>query len=305
MIKRRKKLRGTRHKSKLGKRLTNTVRTKYFEQSLLSQYLKRGNTLQLDKTGKGFWSGSILDANSSSTSKELEVKFQSKLKDIASRITIAEQETGRLNRQVDFAIKRSEIRRPISILGRGNIVTKKIKDTVNEHKLKHKCDIAYILLDKFRQLDKANVSISQFELKDLNVPFSWELGNWCQKLNVRPAEAVRYIVEGMTSTQARKLLHWTERTQSVEGFADPETILIIELVDAYNKRLAQQPDLLLKTFYEDTYKVWFNKCMGSNKYPSYNSFSEWFKWSRRRAVAIRKLHLSLKKYSNEKKPGVA
>ena len=51
------------------------------------------------------------------------------------------------------------------------------------------------------------------------------------KLNVRPAEAVRYIVEGMTKTQQRKLTHWTERTQAIEGFSDPEAIAIIELVD--------------------------------------------------------------------------
>ena len=37
--------------------------------------------------------------------------------------------------------------------------------------------------------------------------------------------------------------------------------------------------------------------MDKEKYPSYNSFSEWFKWARKRAVAIRRLHQDLLKYS--------
>jgi hypothetical protein len=298
MSKRRKPSRKSRHRSKLGKRIQGAIREKFFEKTILKEFFEKNNIKQVD-TGKGtgFFTDSILDANSSSTPKVLEVKFQSKLQDIASRIQKAEQETGYLQRNVDFLIKRGQIKRPISILGRGSLVSKKIKDIVDLHKLKHKCDIAYILLDKFRQLDKEGKQPNQFELKEFNVPFSWELGNWCQKLNVRPAEAVRYIVEGMTKSQARKLLHWTERSQNVEGFADPETIAIIELVDAYDNEIKKQPDLLLKTFYETTYKNWFKKFMDKEKYPSYNSFSEWFKWARKRAVAIRRLHQDLLKYS--------
>ena len=298
MSKRRKPTRKSRHRSMLGKRVQGVIRQKYFQDTILKEFLERNKIKRID-TGKGtgVFTGGILDANVSSQPKILEVKFKSKLQDIASRIQKAEQDTGYLQRNVDFLIKRGQIKRPVSILGRGSIVTKKIKDIVNLHKLKHKCDIAYILLDKFRQLDKQGKQPNQFELKDFNVPFSWELGNWCQKLNVRPAEAVRYIVEGMTKSQARKLLHWTERSQNVEGFADPETIAIIELVDAYDNEISRQPNLLLKTFYETTYKTWFKKFMDKEKYPSYNSFSEWFKWARTRAVAIRKLHQQLLKYS--------
>jgi hypothetical protein len=44
------------------------------------------------------------------------------------------------------------------------------------------------------------------------------------KLNVRPAEAVRYIVEGMTKTQQRKLTHWTENvTHSHRRFFRPRS----------------------------------------------------------------------------------
>ncbi len=298
MSKRRKPSRKSRHRSKLGKKVQGEIRQKYFQDTILKEFLERNKIKRID-TGKGtgVFTGGILDANVSSQPKILEVKFKSKLQDIASRIQKAEQDTGYLQRNVDFLIKRGQIRRPVSILGRGSIVTKKIKDIVNLHKLKHKCDIAYILLDKFRQLDKQGKQPNQFELKDFNIPFSWELGNWCQKLNVRPAEAVRYIVEGMTKSQARKLLHWTERSQDVEGFADPETIAIIELVDAYDKELKENPKMLLKYFYDTTYKTWFKKFMDKEKYPSYNSFSEWFKWARKRAVAIRRLHQDLLKYS--------
>lgn len=303
MSKRRKPSRKSRHKSKLGKRIEGAIREKFFEKTILKEFFERNKVKQIDTSkGTGVIVDSILDANSSSQPKILEVKFKSKLQDIASRIQKAEQETGYLKKNVDFLIQSGQIKRPVSILGRGSIVSKKIKDTVATHKLKHKCDIAYILLEKFRQLDKEGKPINQFALKEFNIPFSWELGNWCQKLNVRPAEAVRYIVEGMTKSQARKLLHWTERTQNVEGFADPEAIAIIELVDAYDNQIKQQPNLLLKFFYDTTYKDWFKKFMDNEKYPSYNSFSEWFKWARKRAVSIRELHKQLSKYQPQTLP---
>ncbi len=103
----------------------------------------------------------------------------------------------------------------------------------------------------------------------------------------------------MTRTQERKIQHWTERTQSIEGFADPETIALIELVDVYDSEIKANPKLSMKEFYRSKYEAWFKKHMSKEKTPSYNSFSEWFKWARRRAVNIREIHKVMQKYQGQ------
>jgi hypothetical protein len=297
MSKRRKPTRKSRHRSKLGKRVQNAIREKYFEKTIFKEFLERNKIKHIDNgNGTGVYTGSILDANTSSNPQVLEVKFKSKLLDIAQRIHKADKEVEELKKTTDFIVQRNAVKRPIGIGVRSALVSKKIKATVDGHKLNHKCDIAYVLLERFRQLDKENKTANQFFLRDLNIPYSWELGNWCMKLNVRPAEAVRYIVEGMTKTQQRKLTHWTERTQAIEGFSDPEAIAIIELVDAYDKEIVVNEKLSMKEFYNGTYENWFKKHMSKEKRPSYNSFVEWFKWVRRRAVSIRDLHKTMLKY---------
>ena len=299
MSKRRKSSK-SRHRSKLGKRIQGAIREKFFEKTILKEFFEKNNIKQVTTgEGKGFYTGSILDANTSSNAQALEVKFQTKLQDIAQRIQKVDKEAEELKKTSDFLIQRTTIKRPIGVGNRTALVSKKIKDTVDGHKLNHKCDIAYVLLERFRQLDKEGKPPNQFLLKDLNIPYTWELGTWCMKLNVRPTEAVRYICEGMTRTQERKIQHWTERTQSIEGFADPEAIAIIELVDVYDSEINANPKLSMKEFYHSKYEAWFKKHMSKEKIPSYNSFSEWFKWVRRRAVSIREIHTAMQKYQGQ------
>ncbi|NBP57154.1 hypothetical protein EBU71_11595 [bacterium] len=266
--------------------------------SSIKEFFEKNNIKPITTgDGTGVYTGSILDANTASNAQALEVKFQTKLQDIAQRIQKVDKEAEELKKTSDFLIQRTAIKRPVGIGNRTALVSKKIKDTVDGHKLNHKCDIAYVLLERFRQLDKEGKKpLSQFLLKDLNIPYTWELGTWCMKLNVRPAEAVRYICEGMTRTQERKIQHWTERTQSIEGFADPETIALIELVDVYDSEIKANPKLSMKEFYRSKYEAWFKKHMSKEKTPSYNSFSEWFKWARKRAVNIREIHKVMQKY---------
>lgn len=241
-------------------------------------------------------STSLLNSNTTTNVKALDVKLQVTIDTLQEQIV----ETKKIQQEY-VKLKISRIQRPSNVMQRERQVTAAVDELIVKNKLKHKCDIALLFLERFRQLDKEKKPNSRVYTTDLKMPFGYELASFFSRLNVRPQEAVRYICEGMTKTQARKLKHWTERTQSLDNFSNPETIAIIELVDLYDKQLKDNPKLTMKEFYRAGYQTWFKKFMPNQKDGSYNSFVEWFKLARRRTITIKSIHKDMVKFKEELK----
>lgn len=241
-------------------------------------------------------STSLLNSNTTTNVKALDVKLQVTIDSMREQIVEIKK-----TQQEYVKLKISRIQRPSNVMERERQVVAAVDELIVKNKLKHKCDIALLYLERFRKLDKENKSINRLYTTDLKMPFGYELASFFSRLNVRPHEAIRYICEGMTKTQARKLLHWTERTQSLDNFSNPETIAIIELVDLYDKQLKDNPKLTMKGFYRAGYQTWFKKFMPNQKDCSYNSFVEWFKFARKRTLTIKSIHKDMVKYKEELK----